>query len=81
MKRNWIRGIAALILCFALLCNGLFLQGQLDPDVLFREAMSQANALESCESRFQATWSFLWAVQNKLFIPRFLHIFCRSISF
>lgn len=58
MKRNWIRGIAALILCFALLCTACSSKGQLDPDVLFREAMSQANSLESCESRFSSDLEF-----------------------
>lgn len=67
MKQNWIRPFFTLALCALLLCTACSSGGQPDPAVLLREALSQANALESCESSFSSSLAFSTGAEKQQF--------------
>ena len=67
MKRWWTRAACAFLLCFSLCCTACSSNSQPDPAVLLREALSQANALESCESRFSNDLEFDAGAEKQTF--------------
>lgn len=67
MKHWWKQAVCACILCFSLCCTACSPGSQPDPAVLLREALSQANALESCESRFSSDLEFNAGTEQQTF--------------
>lgn len=67
MKHWWKQAVCACILCFSLCCTACSPNSQPDPAVLLREALSQANALESCESRFSNDLEFNAGTEQQTF--------------
>lgn len=67
MKKQWTFAAMALALWISVLCIACSPADQPDPAVLLREALAQANAMESCEASFSRDLEFSVGAEKQQF--------------